>query len=155
MSATNETPLTADELRVQNAVNHLKERLALYEEAMKPGKPVEVDVGARMQYMLWTALRVAMRQTDMAFVETFKALLAWVLANRQGCCHERYINRFLDSSVIKPEDRRGFSRIMRLLTATADPRTRKLALRQINMTAATSAFTLDGGDQRIADFYEQ
>lgn len=152
MSETSPLPEAGDPL-IQRALETLNERLRVYEEHMQAKKAVDGETGARMQHMLWVAIRQAMAYEGPVFIAVFSRLLAWVNDNRHTCCGERYINRFLDQSKLRVEERRGFSRLFRLLQATADPRTRKLALKQINVQIATAAFRGNGADQRIMDFY--
>lgn len=140
---------TVEQINMQS----LQDRIALYVEEMKPGKPVSVEHGVQQQMALWQIIRFVLARKGSEFVSLYAELLRLILAERRGVFHEKYIFRFHDALRLSQQDRRNYTRLLNLLLATCDPRTRQLALRQVSLQSAVAGIADNEVVQRIDGFY--
>lgn len=131
----------------------IEQALADYAEAMQPGKPVNATEGAAAQVQLFRAMQNVLRQEGSEFTACFSTLLSFVNAHRKGVFNERYAFRFLDQVKLSAPERKNFERFLNLLLTTADPATRHITTRQVDLTATMAGFTDTNVQQRVIDFY--
>lgn len=132
----------------------LQRKLDLYLAEMTPGKPLEAERGMEMQLQLWKAIKDALKKEGSEFVAHYSTLLQTVHAHRRtGAFNERYVYRYFQNLRMPAAERRNFERMLNLMLTTADPSTRRLALRQINLPTTLSGFEDEGVRQRVTDYY--
>lgn len=134
--------------------DNLKTRLTAYSEMMAVGRPTTVEEGSLQQLNLWNTVKWVLGLEGGDFVRCYSKLLEFVLENRKGIFSERYAYRFFDSLKMSSSERKNFERIMNLLLTTCDPKTRALAMKQIDMRSTLSGLTDPLMQQRIAGFYQ-
>lgn len=136
------------------AQKDLVNSLEHYMVNMKPGKPVNPDEGARHQYVLWKTITGI---TETAPVDEFKKLWSILLGyfNQygKGVFHDRYVFRFSEFWQYDERQLAAFQRILNLLKLTANPKTRAMGLRQVDMNRTLADGFTEEGRQRIVGFY--
>lgn len=148
---TPETTTPANPTQV--SLDALQQRIDAYVTAMNPATPVSTEEGVRAQTALWSIIRHVLSKTDGEFVVLYAKLLENVLTYRRTVFNERYVYRFFEHLRLSPNDRRNFERMLNLLLVTCDPKSRRLALRQVNLNTTVSGFADNNVQQRIIGFY--
>lgn len=131
----------------------LKVKIERYIDLMKPGRPVTPEEGGIQQWVLLNTVREILSQEGSDFTNNFAMLLNYIHENRRGVFAETHVYRYLTHPRLSGEDGRIFQRLMNLFLATADPRTRYLGLKQVNLATTVRGLTGDQGD-KLRDFYE-
>jgi len=134
--------------------DNLRNRLAVYAEKMAVGLPTTVEEGSFQQVQLWNTIKWVLGLEGGDFVRCYSKLLEFVLANRRGIFSERYAYRFFENMKLPSNERKNFERIMNLLLATCDPRTRALSMRQIDMASTLGGMVDPLMQQRIVGYYQ-
>lgn len=125
-----------------------------YAEAMKPGKPVDGDAGARIQFGFWKTILTVAESADVAeFKILWNILLGFFHQERAGVFHERYVFRFSEFWVQSEAELTGFQRILNLIKLTADANTRQQSLKQVDLQRMLEVGFTETGRQRILSFY--
>ena len=139
---------------------HLARALEDYTEAMRPGKPITAENGAREQLKLWRAIQGVLTKNGSEFVKGWSDLLAYVAKHkrqdngRDGVFGERYIYRFFDNVRLSSGERRNFERMLNLILTTADPRSRQLTLKQVDLKSTLAGMADENVRQKVIGFYQ-
>lgn len=153
---TSEEEPVADEpvqVLVSTSMALLQQELAEYVEAMRPGREVSANTGMLMQVKLNALVKSVLRQEGEEFVAQLNYLLAAFEEHREGVFGERYVFRFIDSVPLSRGDRTALERLVNLFIVTADAKSRKDALKHVDL--AKVAETLQDGkmQERLFQFY--
>lgn len=135
-------------------VDNLLTRLKNYTAAMKPGQPIDAAQGAIHQTYLWQTIKWVLSKERGEFAMLYSELLGYILQNRTGVFSERYVYRFFEQLRMSTPDRRNFERVLHLLLATCDPKSRQIALRQIDFKTALSGIADNQIHQRVVGYYQ-
>lgn len=131
----------------------IKAKLEAYVAEMAPGRPITPDQMAMQQWVLWTTIREIIRIDGPSFSQTYGDFLDFVSQHRRSAFNETHVFRALNQPRMAGEESRRFQRFMNLVLATCNRQTRRLGLKQINLTTTLRGF--DGRDAaRVIDFYD-
>lgn len=148
--------VTKAELKVQQnslALTILANQLADYAKAMHPSQPMNATIGKTQQTILWRTIDAILKLEGPEFIKGYSMLLNFVNENRNGALNDRYIYRYFAELTIPNNDRKNFNRMLNLLSATADPATRRLGLEQADLAASLAGFRDGAIQQRVTEFY--
>lgn len=128
-------------------------RVLIYIERMAPKRPVDVKTGTTEQAALYRSIQNIINRQEAYFRPLFTALLAIFKSESQGALGDRYRNRFMDNIVLGVGDRKAFTSLTHVLFLTADPKSREVALRQLNLEAALQNGLTEQGRQRVLEYF--
>lgn len=155
-SVTLEQPLTKAEVKVQQnniTLQLIADSLRNYTELMAPNVVANATTGKGQQLNLWKTIEKVLKLEGAEFIKGYGMLLGWVAENRKGALSERYMYRYFPELALGQADRRNFDRMLNLLTATADPATRRMGLQQVDLAATVAGFRDSAIQQRVTEFY--
>lgn len=125
-----------------------------YVTTMHPKRPVEPAKMLRQQTALYRALTTAINRLE---AEEFTTVWGWLLQQfslyRKGVFAERYVFRGFEDIALPESDRKAFQRLLNLIVLTADPKSRPIALRQVDMGKTLELGVTEPGRQRLHAFY--
>lgn len=130
-------------------------RVQTYIERMAPKRPVDSKVGVGEQVALYRAIQNIVNRQEQYFTQLFSGLLFLFKAEgKDGALSDRYRMRFMDNITLHVGDRKAFANITQLLHIVADPKSRKLALTQVNLERALENGLTAEGRKRVLDYLE-
>lgn len=131
------------------------EQIKQYLLEMAPKKPVSVEHGKIQQRVLIGALRNILNQVDDegTFTQQFTALLKIFHLGQQHALNELYVFRFLENVEMRNEEIEAFTRIVNMLLITADIKSRKQSLKQLDFEKTLRFGLSDQARRRITEFY--
>lgn len=151
------TPVSAVEKAFNSQVNTLRafaQVFAEYADHLAPGKPVEDNVGGRLQYRLWTAFQTLINNTAPGeFKAVWNNVLAISLEHKAGVFNEYLMFRFTDQWQQAPDTLRAYNSLLNLILITADPNARQAALKQVNLDYALALGYTEQGRGNLINFY--
>lgn len=136
-------------LEAKIVINTIKEYLL----AMKPGKPVAIKDGTRLQVSFYNTLISAINNLETDFRPTMQSILALFHAHREGAFRETHVFRFIEHVPLSSDNRRGFQKIVTLLKTLANPTTRQELLRQMNFDPILQYGLTERGRTKLAAFF--
>lgn len=128
------------------------ESLESYVRNMAPGVGILPEQGANQQTVLWKLISNICERNPEEFETLFSLVLLFLEEYQDGVFNERYIHRFAEALSISSDQINAFQRIITLMKMVANPKTRRLALKQINLEAALSVGFSEEARQRILYF---
>jgi hypothetical protein len=128
-------------------------RVVMYIERMKPGRPVDAHVGGKEQIALYRSIQNIINRQDDHFTQLFTALLYLFEAYSDGALGDRYRMRFMESVQMHAGDRKAFAYLSQLLHILADPKSRDIAIKQINMELALQNGLTADGRTRVLNYF--
>jgi hypothetical protein len=138
----------------QTLLKAVQDRLEIYVEKMAPAKTLSQAEGNFQQTQLWRGvIQFLFNQDTETFVVGWGYFLSVVLQHRDACFSPAYINRFRESVQISIEDRRNLERLLHLAYVTADPSSRVLSMKQINMNQILARLPSETMRQKLLEFY--
>jgi hypothetical protein len=127
-----------------------------YLEVMKPGVPVNKDVGARKQYDLWKAIStIAESSASNEFKKLWNILLAYFEEYKGAAFHDRYIFRFSEYWIWNENELAALQRVINLIKLTSNPAERAFGLKQVVLDKTLELGFSDTAKQRIVIFYKK
>lgn len=120
---------------VQTAIQQVNIDMERYIKVMKPGVECDTTAGANAQRGFWKLLQFIMRQPPEVFGPAWGELLRIVAENKET--FSTRCMRFMEHVPIAPQEVKMLQRLLYLICRTAEPRTRMLALKQIDLATAT------------------
>lgn len=114
---------------VINYVNELMD----YAKKMAPAQTMNSEAGAINQAGLYTTIVNIIDHSGADFRIAFSALLCIFHEYRNAAFGGAYVLRFMDSVSLNSARRKAFIKIVNLLSMTANPKTRKAALKHIDL----------------------
>lgn len=124
-----------------------------YVKEMAPGRTLSEAVGARHQVNLYRTLVGVINTLDEDFQAVFGAIVRCFVLGDQGVFHETHVYRFMGSVALPEQDRRAFLRILNLIKLLAEPRSRQLAVRQVNLQTSFPPPITERGKQRVLGYF--
>ena len=122
---------------------------------MAPGKPLDVNVGARNQYNLWKAIIYVV---DTAPIEEFKKLWSILLGffeeYKDKAFHDRYVFRFAEYWLWSEHELNGLHRILNIIKLTSNPNERAHGLKQVDLDRSLAEGFSDDARQKLVNFYK-
>lgn len=129
-------------------------RVQAYIERMSPKRPVDSKVGVAEQVALYRAIQNIINRQELHFTQLFSALLfLFKVEGLSGALSDRYRMRFMDNITLHVGDRKAFANITQMLHILADPKSRQLAMGQINMERALENGLTAEGRKRVLDYF--
>jgi hypothetical protein len=128
--------------------------LEKYLKMMRPGVPVERNVGARNQYDLWKSILFITEDAPAEdFKKTWNILLAYFEEYKEQCFHDRYIYRFAEFWIWSESELAGFQRIVNLIKLTCNISERNKNLKLVVLDKTLELGFTDNARQRVISFY--
>lgn len=129
-------------------------RIQVYLERMTPKRPIDAKVGVAEQVALYRSIQNIINRQEEYFTQLFSALLFLFKAEgKAGALSDRYRMRFMDNITLHAGDRKAFANITQMLHILADPKSRELAMGQINAERALENGLTAEGRKRVLDFF--
>jgi glucose/arabinose dehydrogenase len=129
-------------------------RIQIYLERMAPKRAADPRVGTQEQVALYRAIQNIINRQDEYFTQLFSALLfLFKTEGKAGALSDRFRMRFMDNIPLPAGDRKAFANITQMLHILADPKSRSLAMKQVNMERALeNGLTAEGRD-RVLNYF--
>lgn len=128
--------------------------LETYIERMAPLKPISPEEGARAQYSLWKALSTLLENgPDNEFKKLWELILKYFDNYKDGVFGDRYIYRFSQNWTWAKTENEAYIRLLNLIKVSANPITRSMALRQVNLDATMQVGFSEMAKNRLISFY--
>lgn len=133
----------------------ITQTLESYRDTMKTGpKPVLDSKAAAAQLMLYRSIRRIMALEGRDFVDNWTALLDFVYQNRKGIFSDVNAMRGCSAMAIGANDYRTFEGLLNLLLKTADPATRALELKKVDLIRTLQYVSDEGQRSNVLGYYE-
>lgn len=128
-------------------------RVLVYIERMAPKRAIDPKAACQEQVALYKSIQNIINRQEQYFTQLFTALLYLFNAESKGALGDRYRMRFMENVALPVGDRKAFEKITQTLYILADPRSRQLALAQVNMERALeNGLTVDGRN-RVLEYF--
>ena len=129
-------------------------RIRTYLQVMAPRRPVDAKVGVSEQVALYRAIQNIINRQEEYFTQLFTALLFIFKAEgKTGAMSDRYRMRFMDNITLHQGDRKAFANLTQMLHILADPKSRSLAMGQVNLEKALENGLTAEGRKRVLDYF--
>lgn len=135
----------------QSLINYINE-LVDYTEKMAPGRTMNQETGAANQAAFYTTLINLIDHTGKDFRIAFATLLAVFNEYKRGVFSGAYALRFMEDVPLNKNKRDNFVKLVNLFSMTADAKTRKDALKHIDLKRELVGMSEDS-KMRIVAFY--
>jgi hypothetical protein len=139
---------TAGKLPLQN--------LQAYIKMMDPKKPMADDEGARHQVQLYRVMTGAINGTGDDFPTVFSAILKvmHMASGTGGVFHDTNAFRFTDQIALPADQRKTFRQALHFMKLMADPKGRKVAMRQVQFDKVFGQDITPEGIERVKQFFD-
>lgn len=128
--------------------------LTNYAEAMNKNNTIIPEQGGKWQYSLFNIIKSCFEaKTQEEFNREFATILNFFQKNKDGIFNEKFIFRFPENWPGSDVEYTQNRRIIYLIIQTADPKTRKKALEQINMELVSEGMP-EAHKQMLFNFYQ-
>lgn len=114
----------------------LRDRLATYQKVMSPKVRSDENDRLLQQKALRTAVLAVLALRGSKFTKALDVLLTFFHQNVTGCTGIRYIFREFDRLGLDRATRTSYENLLHLLISAADPSTRRLVSKQVDVPAA-------------------
>lgn len=111
-------------------------QLNTYAEQMALARPISNEDGAKNQYLLWVTIKSMLSLKGADFTRTYSEFLRWLSQQREeknSAFNERALYRTFENSRLRGEELKRMQRFLNLAIATANPKTRQIGLKQVNL----------------------
>lgn len=127
-----------------------------YMRAMAPGKSQTPENIQRQQMNLHAALTGAINRLEGDFKSVWGGILrAFHEHGGEGqVFHERYVFRQLENVPLAKDQREAFTRIVNMISLTADPQGRKAGLKQFDKDRTMQYGMTEAGRNKLLSFYD-
>jgi len=150
VTTTLQTDVPVQSSNIDLNVTHMLEQ---YFNEMKPGKPIQGDIGGKLQYGLWLNIKNILATSDkISFSVKFNTLLSFANKHRTGLFSENYLFRFPEHWVGSDAEFTSFRHILHVIISTCDNSNRVNGLKEINMEKALEGFN-EQEKSNIISFY--
>lgn len=126
-----------------------------YISDMAPRKPVTQTSIDMNQVKLYRAIQMCINNLDSEFKEIYTKILSMFEEHKGGAFRETHVFRGADTMPLPEDDRKAFHRLINLLKVTANPQSRSIALKQVDLQASTQYGITEVGRNRILAFYNK
>lgn len=128
-------------------------RILMYIGRMAPGREADLKVALTEQVGLYRAIQNIINRQETYFTQLFSALLFLFKQEYNGALGDRYRMRFMDNIPLHAGDRKAFANITQMLCILADPKSREIALKQVNMERALENGLTEEGRTRVLNYF--
>lgn len=126
-----------------------------YAVQMAPRRPVTDAKVIEQQKLLYEALQKTINDSGDDFFKLMKTVLAFFEEHKNGVFHETRVFRGFDNITLSSEDRVAFQRLLNLFKLVANPQSRKLALKQVDLVASLQYGLTEHGRNRMMSFFHK
>lgn len=119
---------------------------------MQPSKPITVENGCKNQVTLFRSITQILNHLNEDFNVVYSEMLRKVHEHSNGVFYDANVFRFFDNISLNEKERKQFQRLLNLLKLTADPKSRQVALKQVDL-GKTLEFFPESVKQKILTFY--
>lgn len=123
-------------------------RLAAYLDAMKPGKPLNDQMGASYQRILLDVV-TGIINSEEDFNSAFGILVQVFKQHRTGCFADTHAGRFIHAFPGSTDERQAFQRLINLMSVLSGLTEVTLVSRQVNLQHATAFMVSPAGRERL------
>ena len=127
--------------------------LTTYADQMAPRKPVTDAKIVEQQRLLYEALTKTINDSGDDFEALMKFVLAFFEQHKAGVFHDIRIFRGMDNLPLSTEDRAAFQRLVNLFKLVANPQSRGIALKQVDLVASLQYGVTENGRNRVMGFF--
>lgn len=124
-----------------------------YTQAMKPGRQMSVQNGAREQVKLLRAMQHLVNSRTENFPILFATVLRIVDELKNGVFNDRYAFRFVEDMNANTNDREGFVRFMNLIRTVSSVAGREISLKQVDLNKSLEFGFSQEGKQKVISFF--
>lgn len=132
----------------------ITQTLESYADTMKVGKVLPDSKAAPAQLMLYRAIRRIMTLEGRDFTDNWTALLDFFYEHRQDLFTDTNALRGVHAMTLSANDYRSFEALINLLLKTADPSTRGVELKKIDLIRTLAYVTDEGQRNNVIGYYE-
>lgn len=148
------TPTTTTQQEGFTPVYKVQLDLANYAEAMDKKKSIVPEEGGKWQYSLYTTIKGVLNAKDQEeFNKEWNTALMFFNQNKDGIFNENFLFRFPEQWPGSGTEFTSFRRIAYMMLQTADAKTRKKALKDINMELVVEGLN-QAQRTKLLNFYE-
>lgn len=119
---------------------------------MMPGKPISDTAGIRNQIALFRTLSMMLSNVFEDFNLVYSEVLKKFHDGRNDVFHEINVFRFFESIPISATERKVFMSLLNLIKVTADPASRAISLKQVDMNKNLKYLT-EEAKNKLLNFY--
>lgn len=127
--------------------------LTTYAEQMAPRRPVTDAKIIEQQRLLFEALTKTINESGEDFEKLMKMVFAFFEENRAGVFHETRVFRGMDNIPLSANDRAALQRLINMFKLLANPQSRKLNLKQVDLHATLQYGITEVGRNRVLAFF--
>lgn len=131
----------------------LQQNLDQYIEAMAPGKPHADEQGPMFQVLLYRTIQNVLAREGKDFTEGMDYLLQRIQENRDGVFNEKYVFRYMENIKLGQIERKTFERLLNLFITTADPATRTVTVKHVDIPTTVKNIPDGRVQQRLYEYY--
>lgn len=129
--------------------------LTTYAEQMAPRRPVTDAKIIEQQRLLFEALTKTINESGEDFEKLMKMVFAFFEENRAGVFHETRVFRGMDNIPLSANDRAALQRLINMFKLLANPQSRKLNLKQVDLHATLQYGITEVGRNRVLSFFNK
>lgn len=129
--------------------------LNTYAEQMAPRRPVSDAKIIEQQRLLFEALTKAINESGEDFEKLMKMVFAFFEEHRAGVFHETRVFRGMDNIPLSANDRSALQRLINMFKLLANPQSRKLNLKQVDLHATLQYGITEVGRNRVLSFFNK
>ena len=129
--------------------------LNTYAEQMAPRRPITDAKIVEQQRLLYEALTKTINDSGEDFEKLMKMVFAFFEQHRAGVFHETRVFRGMDSIPLSASDRAALQRLINMFKLLANPQSRKLNLKQVDLHATLQFGITEVGRNRVLSFFNK
>jgi hypothetical protein len=127
--------------------------LGTYLTTMGPAVPVSVDAGAAQQLNLYRMLMNVVNRPGVEFTPLWTQILTFANENINGVFAPKYLFRFFSNLRLPVIDIRNFERLLNLISVTANPQTRAVGIKSVDMKVILKNMSQPNIVQNLRSYY--
>ena len=128
-------------------------RILMYIGRMGPDRLIDLKAALVEQVALYRAIQNIINRQDTYFTQLFTAVLFLFKEEYKGALGDRYRMRYMDNIALPEGDRKAFANITQMLLILSDPKSREIALKQVNMERALENGLTEEGRSRVLNYF--
>jgi hypothetical protein len=121
--------------------------------SMHHKRPVTAIAGASEQVKFYRALRSMIENLTTDFNLVYSTVLALFEDEKNATLGCRHVNRFMSHVALNEKEAQTYLRLTNLLSITANPKSRAITVRQVDIDATLEHNFSEAGKQRVKAFY--
>lgn len=139
--------------KLRDEFDLITEQFERYSKNMAKSRPIEEADGVRQQLDLWKLIQTTISKEGTAFNVLFAHLLELMHGERDGALHMHRRYRFFGALPLGAEEARNFESILQAFMTLANPQSRMLKIKQVNLPAVFLNYSNKSAEARVIDFF--